>query len=83
MLRKKIDRIDNKLIKLLMKRNEAVRVVGIYKKENNIPTLDKKRWNKVLKNRLESAKKLGLSEDFVEKVWNLIHKEALRIEGEV
>ena len=51
-LRDKIDKIDEELIKLFQQRMEVVEQVSDYKKENNLPTLDRPR---------EEAKSLALA----------------------
>lgn len=46
--RDKIDEIDEKLAKLFIERMETVTKVGQYKKENEIPILNRKREEEVL-----------------------------------
>ena len=41
--RNKIDKVDNKIIKLLVKRRILVKKIGAYKKINGIKIFDKKR----------------------------------------
>ena len=45
--RKVIDDLDNKIMSLLVDRLQVVKDVGLYKKQNNIPVLDKKREQKI------------------------------------
>lgn len=59
---------------------KIIKELGALKKEHNIPTIQKDRWNYLIKNRLEYAKKLGLNEDVVFKIFDLLHKEAIRIQ---
>jgi chorismate mutase len=68
--RKQIDEIDEQIVNLLAKRMQVVEKVGKYKKENNLPPLDKKRWQEVIKTK----------KGFVKKIWEIIHEEALKIE---
>lgn len=68
--RKQIDEIDTAIVNLLVKRMKVVEKVGKYKKENNLPPLDKKRWQEVIKTK----------KGFIKKIWEIIHEEALRIE---
>ncbi len=72
-LRKQIDKIDESIVSLLAKRMETVKKVGRFKKKKNIPTLDKLRWQKVIKSK----------RGFVKKIWKVIHKEALKVEKSV
>lgn len=66
--RKKLDRIDHKLVKLLFKRDEITKQIGKYKKTKNMPVQDKKREKEVIKNRKELAEKYGLDADYVEDI---------------
>jgi len=79
-LRSEIDQIDERLIKLLSSRMEKVKKIGEIKSMSDKPRLDVKRFNDLLKNRIEIAKKYRLSKNLIKKIWNLIHDEALRIE---
>lgn len=83
LLRKEIDAADQKLLEALAERMAVVKRVGEYKKQNNLPPLDQARWQKVLENKLAQAKELGLSEDLVKEIYEIIHKHALRIEKEI
>jgi chorismate mutase len=79
-LRKEIDAIDKELLHILSKRFAVVEEIGKLKKEKNIPALDENRWQEVLSTILEKARKTGLSKDFVTKIYEEIHQEALKIE---
>ena len=80
-LRQQIDKIDIELLKLFAKRFEIVKRVGEWKKQNWVKNpLDPKRWKELLQKNVSEAEELWLSVDFVENVWEEIHKEALKIE---
>ena len=80
-LRQKIDKIDIELLKLFAERFEVVKKVGEWKKQNWVTNpLDPKRWKELLKKNVSEAEELWLSVDFVENVWEEIHKESLKIE---
>ena len=68
--RKQIDEIDEQIVNLLAKRMQVVEKVGKYKKENNLPPLDKRRWQEVIKSK----------KGFMKEIWEIIHEEALKIE---
>ncbi|MGE4443906.1 MAG: chorismate mutase [Candidatus Altimarinota bacterium] len=78
--RESIDEIDAQIITLISERFEVVKQVGEYKKLHNLPPLQPERWQQVLSSKKELAKKLGVNPDFIETIWNEIHKEALRLE---
>ncbi len=82
-LRFEIDQLDEKIIKLISDRLGKVREIGEIKTKQNISKLDTKRFNELLKNRIEYAKKHGLSKNLITRIWHLIHDEALRIEKNI
>ena len=47
-LRNQIDQIDEEMAVLFEKRMKIVKQIGEYKKENNLPILDKKREEEVI-----------------------------------
>ena len=79
-LRKDIDELDRELLKVLKRRFKVVEKVWILKKDHNIAPLDEKRWQEIIINIRQKAWEENLNPDFIEDLWNLIHKEALRIE---
>ncbi len=78
--RESIDEIDAQIITLISERFEVVKQVWEYKKLHNLPPLQPERWQQVLSSKKELAKKLWVNPDFIETIWNEIHKEALRLE---
>jgi chorismate mutase len=82
-LRNQIDLIDKTLIDLAKKRMNVIKEVGNYKKQQNIPPLDAKRWDEVMKSRIEQGKKCGLSEKLIKSIFEAIHEEALLIEENI
>ena len=79
-LRKQIDIIDDELIHILAKRVNVVKRIGMLKKEHGLEPLDAKRWKKVLKSQLTKAKLLNISQDFIRKLYGMIHEHCLEIE---
>ena len=49
-------------------------------KKHKISPLDKKRWEDILSLQLKKSEKLGLTQEFVKDVLNLIHKYSLKIQ---
>lgn len=78
--RNQIDTIDEEIIYLLSRRFEIVKQIWKIKKENNIQSLQKNRWEKVINNIIDEAKDKWINPEFVKNVWEEIHKEALRLE---
>ncbi len=82
-MRQEIDAADKHLLDALAQRMAVVKRVGRYKKENNLPPLDPKRWEQVLQSKLVQAEEKGLSQELVKDIYELIHQEALNVEKEV
>ena len=79
-LRKKIDSLDSQLLSVLQKRMQVVTEVGKLKKSHVIKPLDSDRWNEVVAKNVAEGEKLGLKREFLEKILDTIHEEALQIE---
>lgn len=75
--RKKIDKIDNKMMKLLEKRLESSMEIGKYKKKYGMKIIDKKREKEVLDNRVKKSK---LSKDFTKRLFSVIIHESRRVQ---
>lgn len=80
--RKQIDQLDEKILVLLARRIKIVKKIGQLKKEQNISVIDKNRWQNVLNHAILKSEELGLSKDFIKKVFNLIHKYSIKIQKE-
>jgi chorismate mutase len=50
------------------------------KKDNWMQILQSDRWNKVLLEKIEIWEELWVKKEFIEDIWNRIHKESLEIE---
>jgi chorismate mutase len=82
-LRKKIDNIDRELIEVLAARMSIVEKIGEYKKDNNVTTYQVKRWDEIMKNRADLAKKMNLSEGYITEIYKIIHEESIRKQTEI
>jgi chorismate mutase len=82
-LRKKIDNLDRELLEVLAARQSVVEKIGEYKKENNVTTFQVKRWDEIMKNRAEVAKKMNLSEAYIIEIYKIIHEESIRKQTEI
>lgn len=76
-LRSQIDSIDEELLNLLAKRSKISTQIGDIKKENNLTVLQLDRWNTILSNHIERGKTLGLKEDMIKDIFELIHKDSI------
>lgn len=78
--RKQIDALDEELLNVIAKRMDIVREIGLYKREYSIKPLDENRWQALLRARLLRAEACGLSKHFIQKLFEIIHTYALKIE---
>ncbi len=78
LLRQQIDTIDNDLLETLNKRMRVSREIGQYKKEHRMPVLQATRYDSIMKSRVELAKEMGMSPEFMGKLLALIHEESVR-----
>lgn len=53
--RKEIDEIDSELLALFERRMDVATQIGAYKSKNNLPVLDEKREDEVIKKRTEAT----------------------------
>ena len=82
-LRSRIDCIDEDLLKELGERMDVSRMIGAYKRDHNVAILQMSRWDVVMAEMKEKARVHGLSEQFIESIFNAIHEESVRIQNEV
>lgn len=81
--RQKIDELDREIIHLLGDRMQAARTIGAYKMKHNVSVVQPDRFKKVLQQAIAEGEKVGLSEDFVEKLYEDVHAESVRQEEEL
>lgn len=82
-LRSNINGIDDDILQMLMQRMTIAREIGKYKKENNVTILQSARWEELLESRIVNGKMMGLSEDFIRKLYTLVHDESIRIQNTI
>ena len=82
-LRRTIDDIDDKLIETLAKRMEVAREIGKLKRVNDIPVVQKDRYNELITRHTASAENAGLNPDFVLRLLAEIHEESVRQQIEI
>jgi chorismate mutase len=82
-LRERIDTIDEKILMMISERMNIVREIGQYKRDNNITILQVERWKDILRTRLQSGEIKELGDDFIFRLYGLIHEESIRQQTEV
>ncbi len=83
MLRMEIDSADTALLEILLRRTEIASKIGEYKKSHNMTILQLHRWQYLLEDRLEQARKLGVDEKLVKEIYQLLHNRALKIQSDL
>lgn len=82
LLRDAIDDADNQLLQLIAERMEFSKRIGQLKQENNIAFYQHNRWNSIIEQVQQQADHLNLHDEFVLKLFSLIHLESIDIQGE-
>ncbi len=77
-LRKKIDEIDYQIIDLIAKRMGFASEIGRYKNTDNMAILQPNRWEEIVQSRIRAGSEHNLSEEFILRVYQYIHEEAIR-----
>jgi chorismate mutase len=77
-LRGVIDKLDNDLLELLAKRMNISAQIGEYKRENNVTILQVAHWKKIIETGIANGAMIGLPEEFVKGLYQLIHDESIR-----
>ena len=52
--------------------------IGTYKKANKITILQLKRWNQIIRDRIDAGIKMGLSREFILKLLESVHEEGIQ-----
>lgn len=77
-LRKRIDEIDEQIIRLLRERMNVCKNIGVIKREQGIPMRDRQRENEQYARMTEMASKLGLNPQEVIAVYQEIIAMSIR-----
>jgi len=82
-LRKQIDSFDDEMMRIFEKRMKISEVIGENKKKSNITILQPQRWNEILEKRIKMGTRMGLSQEFVAKIFRAIHQESINRQNKV
>ena len=80
--RLKIDRVDEKLIKLINKRINLVKMIAVLKNHGNDNIYQPKRELEIKKRNKKLAEKYGMSVDLIDEVFSIIKKHSREIQRE-
>ena len=75
--RQQLNEIDKELIKLLEKRFEISKQIGVWKKQNNKPVEDLERERQIIENKLQQSQ---LPKEFIEELFQLIFKQSKKMQ---
>jgi chorismate mutase len=78
--RKKINEIDENIIRLLAERHKVVLAVGKYKEKADIEVVDLKREQQLREFYAELCTKNGLDIDFVNRLFKMVIMESRRLQ---
>ena len=81
--RKKINKVDSEIIKLLAKRRNLSREIIRLKNESQSTIRDKAREKELLTQLVELGKKEGLDSDFVTKVFHEIIDDSVKLQNKI
>lgn len=83
LLRKRIDKIDHRLLETLAARLKIVDQIGEYKRDNNVTILQLERWAQIMNDRIPYGENLEINPEFVKLLFQLIHDESIRIQTRI
>ena len=81
--RANIDIADSKLLEILGNRMKVSEQIGALKKANNVSVLQNKRWKEIQQKMIHEGEEIGLSEEFILKLFKAIHMESIIHQGKV
>jgi chorismate mutase len=82
-LRARVDSVDDLILQALINRNLFIKEIGNFKFEKNMTILQMQRWEEILKRQLENGVGSGLNPDYIKKIYELIHSEAIGIQTDL
>ena len=77
-LRGQIAQVDSQIIRDLVERMRWVEEIGKLKQQHSIPVLQINQWENILEDHMAQGRQLGLDEEFVKAVFELIHAQAVK-----
>jgi chorismate mutase len=82
-LRERINKIDHEVLDIMAERMSVAEQIGVYKKQNNITILQSQRWDEIVRTRLQEGQAKNLTEEFVTKLFEIIHQESITHQSHV
>ena len=82
-IRKKIDKYDKELVRIIAKRTALIPLVADYKKKNQIKRYQPDREQEIINQKRELAKKYNVNPELIEDLIKRIIQESHRIEKNI
>jgi chorismate mutase len=76
-LRNEIDETDQAILEAISQRMGVAIKIGELKKEHNVAVFQPERWKQIRENSVRQGERLGLSEEFIDKLVKAIHQESI------
>lgn len=78
-----ISDLDLQIIELLYQRMKISEQIGALKKENDVAVFQPQRWKEIKEYTVLKAGEMGLSKDFIEKIFKSIHEESIDVQNRI
>ncbi len=82
-LRNENNAVDYEILEALSRRMEIIEQIGEYKKSKNLTIFQPNRWRHVVEDRVEKGESLGLEDDFVKDIYQIIHNYSVKKQTEI
>ena len=82
-LRNEIDETDQGILDAIAQRMKIASQIGELKKEHNVAVFQPERWKQIRENSVKQGEKLGLSEEFIDKLVRAIHQESIQHQNQI
>jgi len=83
LLRSEIDETDQNILENMAQRMAVSVQIGELKKEHNVAVYQPERWKCIRENAVKQGEKLGLSEEFIDKLLKAIHQESIQHQNRI
>jgi chorismate mutase len=81
--RDQVDAEDHRILAALARRMTSAQEIGRLKKRAKMEAFQPGRWEQVLRDRLQVAKRLGLDEEFARRLFHVLHEESIRLQSKI
>ncbi|WP_185859573.1 bifunctional 3-deoxy-7-phosphoheptulonate synthase/chorismate mutase type II [Blattabacterium cuenoti] len=78
-----IDELDENIIALLAERMNISKKLGALKKSSDVAIFQPERWKNIMDKSINLGRSLGISEEFLERVFKLLHQESIKIQNQI